>query len=60
MEKIDVRLVLQVKEYCHGHQIVDTHPIYMQLTEKQIAVLSDVFDTSDKVQCHLWGRKKDS
>ena len=56
-KKVNCRLVIQVKEEDHGHQVIDTHAIRMDLTEEQIAVLSEVFATSDHVQSFIWGRK---
>ena len=59
MKKIDTRWVIQVKEDDHGHQVVETHAIYMRLTEEQIALMYEIFGSSDKVYSAICGRKQD-
>ena len=56
-KKDNYRLVIQVKENDHSHQVIATYPIYMELTETERILLSEIFDTSDKVISHIWGRK---
>ena len=56
-KKDNYRLVIQVKEDNHNHQVIVTYPIYMELTETERGLLSEIFDTSDKVVSHIWGRK---
>ena len=59
-KKIDTRWVIQVKEDDHGHQVVETHVLYMQLRdEEQIALMNEIFGSSDKVYSFICGRKKD-
>ena len=51
------RLVIQTKDYDHGCQVIQTSHVYMHLTEKQKEILSEVFDTSDKVLSFIFGKK---
>lgn len=61
MEKIDCRWVIQTKEQDIGnHQVIETHTVYMHLTEEQIQLMYDIFNTSDKVHSAICGRKKES
>ena len=56
VKKKNTRWVIQVKEDDHGHQIVETHSIRMQMTEEQIRLMYEIFDTSDKVISAICGR----
>ena len=58
-KKLDTRWVVRVKEDSHGHQVVGTHNLYMHLTEEQIALMYEIFGTSDKVLSAICGRPKD-
>lgn len=56
MKKKNTRWVIQVKADDHGHQVVETHAIRMQLTEEQIRLMYEIFDTSDLVLSAICGR----
>ena len=59
MKKKNTRWIVQVKAEDHGHQVVETHSIRMQMTEEQIRLMYEIFDTSDLVISAICGRKKD-
>lgn len=59
MKKKNTRWIVQVKAEDHGHQVVETHSIRMQMTEEQIRLMYEIFDSSDLVISAICGRRKD-
>ena len=57
-EETNTRWVIQTKADDCGHQVVETNAIRMKLTEEQIELLYEIFDSSDKVLSAICGRKK--
>ena len=55
--KKETRWVVQVKGESHGHQVVETHALAMRLTEEQIRLMYEIFDSSDLVLSAICGRK---
>ena len=47
MKKKNTRWVLQVKGESHGHQVIEAYTLYMRLTQEQIELMAEMFDTSD-------------
>ena len=55
--KNDYRLVIQVYEMQHGHQVIETYTVYLQLTEPEKDFFSEVFSQSDCVHSFIFGKK---
>lgn len=48
-ENEDMQVVIQTKQYDHGHQVLQTDPFYISMTEEQQDIFTQILESSDTV-----------